>query len=579
MISAFGPQSEWYARTLGDLDAIVAQTEHIFAAYIEAVRRRERGETFYSMILVDDRRVATGYRIGAELLAQTPDYDMRRMTTDHLTYGRLVVNGKPISEQWAPEVDVERVFIELYALSDAILVRSWAEFARVNDMFARHYPLRPLRPVERILGSAIVPQVERVAPQRPGVVIWAPRRAAHEMALHLHGLEEYRGDVLCVTAGGPLPAYTAATFVQADDPRVNDALARASCVLCPEINDPSDAVAFARLGYGVVAPVTSGAHEFASNIVVWDALNPRFLFTQVAVASTRPAAVTVECGRPPVRPGRPERPAFIAELPLVSVITPTYNRPEELRKMLASLAAQTYPNFESIVVNDGGVAVDDVVADFPFARLIEQPANAGAIRAIAAGREHCRGTFISLLPDDDWFYPDHIERVMFAILRSGASVGHSSALLRYLERAEGGGWITVGYNASTFSETLAPSDSLITSTVGGSQMIVRSAVYDDIGWYNDTSIADNELHARMAPKYFYVFADHITFEFRDHAGGQGRAADFPTALRHMYEVLHPTPDRPVVNRIREDTLANIARRQPGQSPFPPTIHIRKPTNA
>jgi len=576
MISAFGPGAERYARLIGDMDAIVADPERLGDAYIEAVRRREAGETFYGLMLADDPRISFGYRHTAEILSQLADFDRRRVVLDQLAGGSLPVNSRRADEMWRADVAFEHILVEWYGLCDAILVRSFAEYARIVEIFARHAIRRPLRPVQRILARVDVPVVPRVRPEVPSLVVWAPLRPAIETALICHGLLEFHGEVTVVSAGGAPPAHARATFVVPGDPRVDDALARSAVVICVEPNDPADAVAFARLGYGVVAPMTSGAHEFAGDVVPCDVLDAKFLFVSVSVALARPASVHAEPSPPPRAPRRPERPSFVTGLPLVSVLTSTYNRREDLRKMLSCLAAQTYPNIESVIVNDGGCAIDDIVAEFPFARLINLTENVGAVRAAKIGYDEVRGDFLALLPDDDWFYPDHLERLMNAIFRSGASVAHGTALLRFLERQENGAWLTTGFNATTFSETLLPTESLITSTIGGHQALIAKAVYDRVGWYlMDLDVADNEIQARICKYYSYAFADHVTVEFRDHAGGTGRKIDFIPALRRMYNELHPTPDRPLVTQMRESTLANIAQRTPGTSPFPPSLIIKK----
>jgi glycosyltransferase involved in cell wall biosynthesis len=274
----------------------------------------------------------------------------------------------------------------------------------------------------------------------------------------------------------------------------------------------------------------------------------------------------------------PPRPPFIREneLPLVSIVTPTYNRRDDLSRMLSCLAAQTYPRIEAVVVNDGGVPVDDIVAAFPFARLIDRPVNAGALRALEVGRAAARGEYIGVLPDDDWLYPDHVDRLMNAIFRSGAAVAHGAALLRFVER-DAAGLVTVGFNNRTFSETLTPTAALVSATVGGHQMLVHRSAYDQVGGYLlDSEVSDGEMHIRLTQRYFYAFADHVTAEFRDHAGGAGRRVDFPAALRAIYESVHPVPNRPEIARKREATLRKVALREPGMPPFPISIRFGNP---
>ena len=578
MISAFGSVAERYAGALGSaaFDAVIAEQSAIGNAYIEAVARRERGEAFYTMVLWDDPRVTLGYRYANEILAQLDDYDFRRIVLDQFTLGNLLVNGQPIASAWKGDEMLEGISVEFLALGDAILVRSYAEIAVVESWFANTLPPRIMPPIERVLRRATIPEAERARPEEPSVVIWAPYRPAIETALHLEALTEFHGAVTCVTSGGERPTRANANFLSVDE--CARALSTASAIVCVEPNDPADAVAFARLGYGVVAPLTSGAHEFAGDIVPCDALNPRFLFTAVTAAMARDGIVTGESPAPPRAPAAPVLPAFIDTkmLPLVTIVTPTYNRPGELRKMLSCLAAQTYPNIEAIVVNDGGVAVDDIVDAFPFARLIVQLPNAGALRAVERGRMEARGEYIGLLPDDDWVYPDHVERLVYAMLRSGAAIAHGSALLRFVEAGDGGMWRTRGFNNRTFSQTQMPTDALVSATLGGHQMLVHRLAYETAGGYLlDNDIADNEIHIRFSKRYFYAFVNHVTAEFRDHAGGQGRKCDFPAALRDLYEHIHPVPDRPLLMNTREATIQNVASRRPGEPPFPMTLLVNQ----
>ena len=575
MISAYGERAAYFAGLLGSLDAIVVEFDLIADAYLEAVRYREQGRRFYGLVLWDDARVRFSTTVGHELLAQATDYDHRRVLADQLTRGMLNINGRVCSDYWRADPDKENVASEFLALADVMLVRSWYEYGKMRDWFGRG-TLRPAQRVERILGTATVPIVDRVRPRSPGVVVWAPTRDVRELALVIHGLEEVRADITIVTGSGPIPAYGSyATFAQRNDPRVLDALSRASVVVCPEPSDAADAVAFARLGYGVAATITSGAQEFCSDIVTWDLVHTVGLPSAIAAAMTQPAVVRWES--PPLDrvPPMPPMP-LVDELPLVSVITPTFNRRDDLRRMLECLAAQTYPNVECVVVNDAGCAIDDIVAEFPFARLIEQPQNAGALVAIGVGRANMRGEYLAILPDDDWFYPDHIERVMSAILRTGCSVGHAAGLLRFVERAPDGTFELTGFNATTFSQSITPTDALITSPIGNNQVIFKASVFDEVGWFRtDTDVSDNEVHSRVAACYLYAFVNHTTNEFRAHSNSAGSSVDFPASVQHFYDVIAPTPDRPYLNVRRQACLETIRARPAGQPPFPRSIAFAK----
>jgi hypothetical protein len=290
VISTFGRGAARYAQGLADLDAIVIDIGGAGEAALEAAKRREAGARFAGMALLDEPRVAFGYRHVEEILAQIPDYDLRRLMLDQLLLGTLPINGTRADVLWEPQVALLAPVIAFLGTCDVVLVRSYAEAARLRQWFRAVDPRLPMPPIERVLATVSVPRSVRVRPQQPGVVVWAPDYPAMEASLHLHALAEFHGEVTCVSAGGPRPARTTATFLDPGDPRLLEPLSRAAAIVCADRCDPGAAVAFARLGYGIVAPTTSGAHEFAGDIVTWDALDARFLSTAVAVATTRTPA-------------------------------------------------------------------------------------------------------------------------------------------------------------------------------------------------------------------------------------------------------------------------------------------------
>jgi glycosyltransferase involved in cell wall biosynthesis len=89
--------------------------------------------------------------------------------------------------------------------------------------------------------------------------------------------------------------------------------------------------------------------------------------------------------------------------PDISIVVPTYNRPEALRRLLAALAAQRGVAFETIVVDDGGaVPLGEVTADLAGParlRLLRQD-NAGPAAARNRGAAAARAAVLAFTDDD-----------------------------------------------------------------------------------------------------------------------------------------------------------------------------------
>ena len=101
--------------------------------------------------------------------------------------------------------------------------------------------------------------------------------------------------------------------------------------------------------------------------------------------------------------------------PQISVIVPTYNRPEMLNEALESILKQTFKNFEVVVVNDAGMSVEDVVLKLNKTKnitYVSHAKNRGLAAARNTGIKIARGKYIALLDDDDLFYPNHLETAM-----------------------------------------------------------------------------------------------------------------------------------------------------------------------
>ncbi len=89
------------------------------------------------------------------------------------------------------------------------------------------------------------------------------------------------------------------------------------------------------------------------------------------------------------------------ERPLVSVITPTYNRVHTLRSAINSVLHQSYQNWELIIVDDGSTdATEQLINSIGDTRIIYLvKENGGPSKARNYGIAHAKGKWI--------MYPNH----------------------------------------------------------------------------------------------------------------------------------------------------------------------------
>ena len=90
--------------------------------------------------------------------------------------------------------------------------------------------------------------------------------------------------------------------------------------------------------------------------------------------------------------------------PLVSVIIPTFNRCQVLKRAIVSVINQVYKNLEIVIVNDSSVdSTSDVVKSFtdPRIKYIVHEKNKGLAATRNTGIRNVRGEYITFLDDDD----------------------------------------------------------------------------------------------------------------------------------------------------------------------------------
>jgi len=94
----------------------------------------------------------------------------------------------------------------------------------------------------------------------------------------------------------------------------------------------------------------------------------------------------------------------------ISVIIPTYNRAQRLKKAIDSVFAQSHPNFEMIIVDDGSDDnTVDLIKNYNSDIVYIRQENRGPAAARNRGIEKARYNLLAFLDSDDWFAENKLE--------------------------------------------------------------------------------------------------------------------------------------------------------------------------
>jgi len=198
---------------------------------------------------------------------------------------------------------------------------------------------------------------------------------------------------------------------------------------------------------------------------------------------------------------------------LVSVVIPTYNRPQQTIAAVESVLAQTYPHIEVIVVDDGSTdGSGDVIDRFidkkatycRRLRFLRQP-NQGPSVARNTGIAQAEGEYIAFLDSDDIWLPEKLEWQLEAI---GRFKDRPSACVTDAQVVDGSGREDSSFRSHrrSYQQIIgidrSATISLARSFCGfwTSSLLVRSDTIRQIGGFNPyiSFAEDRDLHFRLS---------------------------------------------------------------------------------
>jgi O-antigen biosynthesis protein len=229
--------------------------------------------------------------------------------------------------------------------------------------------------------------------------------------------------------------------------------------------------------------------------------------------------------------------------PLVTVIVPTANRPEFLQDALASLVAQDYPEWEAIVVNDGGANVDALCAAAdPRSRIrtVNLRARSGPAAARNLALRMARGDTICYLDDDDIHLPNHFSTVVQALAQGGADFVYTESEVA-VESVTAGVRKVIGRSAPYRQPGYSRDLLLVSNYIPINTWAHRWSCVEKAGFFDETlpALEDWELLLRFARHTTLRHVPVLTSEVRhrddrgDSRSGHARKAMTPT-YREIY---------------------------------------------
>src|SRR5579859_3339843 len=102
------------------------------------------------------------------------------------------------------------------------------------------------------------------------------------------------------------------------------------------------------------------------------------------------------------------------KFPLVTIITPAYNRADLIEETIKSILDQKYPNLEYIIIDDGSTdATYEIAKKYgnKYVHVYTQK-NIGETRTVNKGFSLARGEIIAVINSDDPLLPGSIQTIV-----------------------------------------------------------------------------------------------------------------------------------------------------------------------
>ncbi len=189
----------------------------------------------------------------------------------------------------------------------------------------------------------------------------------------------------------------------------------------------------------------------------------------------------------------------------ISVIIPTFNRAQTLRRALDSVLKQDYPIHEIIVIDDGSSdnTTQIIEENYPAICLIRQE-NRGVSAARNRGIHAASGQWIALLDSDDCWSPSKLSHQIKAFK------ANPKELICHTNET----WMDGGKRRNPMKKHAKKGgalfvDCLSQCTISPSTVMIKKALFEEVGYFDPTLpvCEDYDLWLRICARYEVLYID------------------------------------------------------------------------
>lgn len=202
---------------------------------------------------------------------------------------------------------------------------------------------------------------------------------------------------------------------------------------------------------------------------------------------------------------------------MISIVLPVYNGEEYLRQSIDSILAQTYPNFELIIVNDCSTdSTPDIINEYLVKdkriRVINNETNQRLPKSLNIGFNESKGDYLTWTSDDNLMKPNALNELLHAIKDSDSDLAFS--------RCD-----TIDKQGNKIGETekIIDLDDIYYNNIVLASFLYKRCLHEELGGYDIGKflVEDYDFWLRAYRKYKFIFVDKSLYQIRYHGENLG----------------------------------------------------------